>query len=162
MEDSSKRLDNLLRHVAGVRDDCELLGRRLMAAGEEDLGLRLIANGQVHDASKFSGIEWEYLNDGAWPRPDPDPRREMFLLAHRQHVLTNPHHPEYWRGIEHVPPVYLAEMVADWHSRSSEQGTDLMGWVKDQATNRFKFPVGGRVYKDLKRFIGLLLERKFA
>lgn len=156
------RLSNLLRHVENVRDDCLLLGRRLIERGDEDLGLQLIANGQVHDNSKFRGIEWEYLNDGAFPRPDPDPNREMFLVAHRQHVTTNMHHPEFWGDIADMPPIFLAEMVCDWHARSSEQGTDLLEWVKDRATERFKFPVSGRVYKDIKGYVELLLERKFS
>ena len=130
--------------------------------------MRLIANGQIHDNSKFSGIEWEYLNDGAWPRPTPDPdipwemtSEELFRAALRQHVTTNPHHPEYWRGIKAMHPDYLAEMVCDWHARSSEQGTDLMEYVKDRATERFKFTTRDRVYKDIKGFVTMLLERKF-
>jgi hypothetical protein len=158
----STRLDNLLRHVENVRDDCVLLGRRLIEAGEDDLGLRLIANGHVHDASKFNGIEWEYLNDNEWPFPgDNGIRLAAFKLALHQHVTTNQHHPEYWGGIEQMPSVFLAECLCDWHARSSEQGSNLHDWVRVQAPERFKYPTSGRVHKELKRFMELLLEKPF-
>lgn len=156
-----KRLGNLLRHIGNVRDDCLLLGEKLIERGEEELGRRLIANGLVHDNSKFYGIEWEYLNDNRFPRPDPDPHREMFLAAVQQHVTTNPHHPEYWGNINEMPRLFLSELVADWHARSSEQGTNLMEWVKERAVERFNFSTSGRVYKEIKEFIGLLLEKPF-
>jgi len=156
-----KRLDNLVRHVENVRDDCYLLGNRLIEANEEDFGLRLIANGRIHDISKFSGIEWEYLNDGAFPRPDADPDTDMFKVALRQHIKTNMHHPEYFDGIKNMPSIYIAEMVVDWKARSNEQGTDLLEWVRDKATSKFKFTVKSRIYKDIKRFAELLLEKKF-
>jgi hypothetical protein len=162
MTSQSIRLSNLLRHIDHVRSDCLLLGTRLIEGGEEELGLKLIANGQIHDNSKFSGIEWLYLNDTEFPRVDPDPNREMFLAALQQHVTTNPHHPEFWgsKGISDMPRLYLAELVADWHSRSSEQGTSLLDWVKDRATQRFKFSTSSRVYKELKELVLTLLDRK--
>lgn len=163
--DDGKRLSNLLRHIEGVRDDCLLLGRRIIERGEkgdEQLGLLLIANGQIHDNSKFKGIEWLYLNDGAWPRQDPDPHRELFLAALRQHQSTNPHHPEFYPGgISDMPPVFLAEMLADWKARSNEQGSDLMEWVRGKGADRFGYTTGSRVYRTLKEFVGLLLEARF-
>lgn len=161
-ERDEQRLDNLLRHINNVREDCVLLGQRLMEAGEK-IGLQLIANGHVHDASKFRGIEWEYLNDGAWPFENDasGTRLAACQLALHQHQKTNKHHPEYWDDIAEMPRVYMAEMVCDWHARSSEQGTDLLAWVKEKATEKYRFPTCGRVYKELKEFIDLLLERRF-
>ena len=54
----------------------------------------------------------------------------------RHHAETNPHHPEYWHGIENMPKVYIAEMVCDWYARSNEFGSDLREWVKDKATKK--------------------------
>jgi hypothetical protein len=152
------RLTSLLRHISHVQENCRIIAERLMAGGEEALGLALMANAQVHDNSKFRGVEWLYLNDGAWPRDADD---EAFRLALRQHVTTNAHHPEYWGGIEEMPRVFLAEMTADWKARSNEMGTDLLEWVKEKATARFGFSTSGRVYKEIKSFTDILLERKF-
>lgn len=150
-------LENLLRHISHVRQNCEVVGERLIASGDEQLGRQLIANGHVHDNSKFFGIEWEYLNNGANHEND-----KLFQVAVRQHVLTNPHHPEYWpNGIKQMPPLYLAEMVADWCARSAEQGTDLLDWIRDEATSRYGFTLRSKTYQSIREFVGLLLERKF-
>lgn len=122
------------------------------------MGLALVANGQVHDASKFRGIEWQCLNDGC-ASEGPD---ELFKLALHQHVTTNRHHPEAWPGgIADMDRVHLAEMVADWKARSSEQGTDLLAWVKEVASAKFGFSLRGRVYRNVKGLVGMLLEKRF-
>lgn len=157
-ETTKKRLDKILRHIDNVREDCLHLAGRLAEKGEEDVAVKLIANGYIHDNSKLRGIELLYLNDET---QDKDP--EKFKLAINQHVTTNPHHPEYWSGgIDEMPREYKAEMVCDWHSRSSEFGTDLREWVKAKATKKFKMNHSGRTYKEIKELIDLLLERRFA
>ena len=52
----------LTRHIRNVEDNCLLLGTKLIERGEVDLGRQLIANGYVHDTSKFYGIEFENLS----------------------------------------------------------------------------------------------------
>ena len=52
----------IARHIRNVEDNCLLLGEKLIESGEIDLGRQLIANGMVHDESKFHGIEFEYLS----------------------------------------------------------------------------------------------------
>jgi hypothetical protein len=151
-----EHLELVLRHIEHVRNDCEVLGKKLIEAGELAIGLQLIANGHIHDNSKLSGIELEYLNEET-KIEYPD----KFELAWQQHVKTNPHHPEYWGNIDEMPRIYLAEWVCDCHTRSSEFGTDLREWVKNDATRRFKITTSGRTYKQIKEFIDLLLERKF-
>lgn len=153
----SDRLDKLLRHVDNVRRDCELLGRRLIKNKEEDLGLGLIKNGLIHDASKFSGIEWLHLHEES-----KDKSPELFLLAAKNHVTTNPHHPEYWNGdVKEMPRIYVAECVCDLHSRSSEFGNDLVTWVKDNWLSRYKLNTNCRIWREMKDFIDLLLEKPF-
>lgn len=149
------RVENLLRHIRHVQDNCLVLGMKMIEAGEEELGRILIANGQVHDNSKFKGVEWDSLSDTSEP--------EAYLSrAISQHNRTNPHHPEYWGGIHNMPEIYVAEMVCDWKARSSEFGTDLRAWITDKAAPRFKFalnvdPVGIKITK----FVDLLLEQAF-
>lgn len=158
-EIQEKRLQTVLRHIENVRDDCLLLGNRLIKQGKDGLGRMLIANGLIHDNSKLRGIEWEYLH------PDvKETNPAAFLIAHKQHItsLSNQHHPEAWPcGINEMAPVYLAEMVCDWKARSNEFGTDLWEWIKDVAVDKYKISTSGKTYKQIKEFVDLLLERKF-
>lgn len=117
----------------------------------------LIANGMIHDNSKLRGIEWKYLHTDV-----KETNEEAFLIAHHQHITSNPHHPEYWPcGINEMSPVYIAEMICDWHSRSSEFGTDLWEWIKEVAVPKYKVSTSGKTYKIMKEFVDLLLERRF-
>jgi hypothetical protein len=149
-------LDLILRHINHVREGCLLLGERLIENGQESFGRSLIANGFVHDNSKFYGIEWLYLREDI---KDSEP--DKFVLALQQHITTNQHHPEFWPEIECMPPLYIAEMVVDWKARSSEFGTDLRSWVKDKACRKYHISTQGKLYKQIKDFMDLLLERKF-
>jgi hypothetical protein len=150
-----KHVENVLRHINNVRRDCELLGKRLMENGEFQLGLDLIGLGQIHDYSKIHNqCEFMHLRDSWYGKPE-------FFAALKSHVSTNRHHPESWHGIEDMPRVYVAEMVCDWKSRSSEFGSDVLAWVKQQATEKFQFSTKGRVYKEIKEFFGILLDRAF-
>ena len=55
-----RRLMRLARHIDNVRNYCNILGQRLAENGEAGLGHGLIANGYIHDNSKFHGVEWLY------------------------------------------------------------------------------------------------------
>lgn len=124
-----EHLDNLLRHLELVRGATTLLGKRLIAQGRSELGRIVIAKGQVHDASKWTGIEWDYLHAGN------DVPRGALEFAIRNHRLTNTHHPEYWGGIEFMPEQAIAEMVCDWYARAQEFGTGLREWVEKRVEN---------------------------
>jgi len=50
-------LDQLLRHIDSVQKSCQKIGKHLIENGEPELGKQLIANGFIHDNSKFYGIE---------------------------------------------------------------------------------------------------------
>jgi hypothetical protein len=150
-----QHLDNLVRHIEMVRAACLRLGKRLIAEGRAEFGRILVARGFTHDASKFFGIEWEYLRTGQDVPP------EALKLAIRQHTLTNPHHPEYWGGFESMPEIAVAEMVCDWYARSQEFGTDLRHWIRTEAVPRFRMDVGGERYAWIQRFVGMLLEPGF-
>lgn len=153
---TQERLDTIVRHITHVQQSCTLLGERLIARGEDSLGLKLIAHGFIHDNSKFYGIEWEYLHEKT-KAEHPD----MFQMALMQHVTRNMHHPEHWDGIDNMPRVYLAEMVCDWHARGSEFGTDLREFIRGHAAKRFEFSLQGRVYREIKGLVDLLLDQSF-
>jgi hypothetical protein len=151
-----RRLHNLLRHISNVQREAILLSERLMDNGEFGFSKQLLARSLQHDASKFFGIEWEYLHGDV-----KEDQPETFLLAAKQHVDTNQHHPEYWQDIQHMPRICIAEMVCDWKSRSDEFGNDIRDWIKEQATKKYGFSLHGVVYKTIKEFVDILLDPPF-
>lgn len=152
-----EHLDNLIRHISLVREACILLGTRLIEKGEMDLGRQLIARGHIHDASKFSGIEWEYLHVG------DDIDKDMLKLAIKQHTSTNSHHPEYFaNGINGMSPLDLGEMVADCYARSQEFGTDIREWFKETAVDKYNISTHGKQWKLIQQYLDILLHNSFA
>lgn len=149
---ASDKIDEIVRHIDGVQTACRLLGERLIDNDKADLGRLLIARGYVHDNSKFYGIEWDYLVSGD---------SEHLKLAISQHNRTNDHHPEYWGGIDLMPPLCLAEMVCDWKVRSGEFGSSLRDWVDGDASKRFKYTKGSKVYSTIMYFVDLLCDKPF-
>ena len=150
----------ITRHIRNVEDNCLILGERLINQGEIELGKKLISNGYVHDASKFHGIEWESIVPGQ-SSENVDDKKLKLKLAISNHNQTNPHHPEYWNGIEKMPKVYVAEMCCDWKSRSEEFGTSLRDWIDEKATKRWKFDSNSKIYKEIIGFVDLLCEKPF-
>jgi hypothetical protein len=158
-EATMEKIRAIARHIRNVEDNCLLLGEKLIIGGEIELGRQLISNGYVHDASKFHGIEFEYLSLN---NPTEDETKLKLKLAIHHHRMTNPHHPEAWSGgIADMPEVYLAEMVCDIKARSEEFGTDLRNWIDVSATKRYGFTPDDKVYKDLMRFVNLLCPKPF-
>lgn len=138
-------------HISMVRQSAEKLWKRLCDVGEIELAQKLARRISVHDASKFSGIEFDNLD-----KPFKDP---MLKLAVEQHRSTNDHHPEFHvSGIKAMSREQIAEMVCDWSARSKERGTDLRVWIKEDATERFGFTLQAKCYKDIKFFVDLLLD----
>jgi len=150
-----EHLDNLVRHIDLVREACLLLGKRLMSQGREDFGRLLIARGFVHDASKFHGIEWDFLHAG------PEVAAEGLRLAITQHRRTNSHHPEYWGGIDNMPEICVAEMVCDWYARSQEFGTGLREWIDKEAVPKYCLSRDSEAYRWIQGFIDVLLRSSF-
>jgi hypothetical protein len=149
-EDLAK-IDLVRSHIENVQRYTYRLGCKLIEQGNVELGRNLIANGQIHDNSKFKGIEFEHLFYG-------DPLLED---VRKHHVALNPHHPEHWGNIKEMPSVYIAEMVCDWYARSNEFGSDFRGWITYQATARFGFTIKDPLYKQIMEFVDLLLGNPF-
>lgn len=153
------KINNITRHIRNVEDNCILLGNKLIKSGNIDLGKQLIANGFIHDASKFTGIEFEYLSLN---NPIEENNKLKLKLAVHHHNTTNLHHPEAWNGgIKEMPSVYLAEFCCDVKARSEEFGTDLRVWINEQAIKRFEFSKDDDVYKEIMFFVDLLCEKPF-
>lgn len=153
------KINIITRHIRNVEDNCLLLGEKLINTGEIELGHKLIANGHVHDASKFWGMEWEYM--ALTPPTGEEGAKLKLKMAIAHHNRTNEHHPEYWGDIRLMPRLFLAEMVCDWKARSEEFGTSLRDWIDEQATKRFAFTKDEKVYKDIMVFVDLLCQPPF-
>ena len=150
-----EHLENLVRHIGLVRDACLLMGRRLIAQGRQDFGRQLVARGLVHDASKFEGIEWEYLHN-----IDGVPAR-CLEMAIAQHHRGNDHHPEFWGGLDKMPEICVAEMVCDWYARSQEFGTNLRDWIKTNAARRYNIDLQSEQCRWINGFVEILLAKPF-
>lgn len=158
-ETTMEKIRAIARHIRNVEDNCLLLGEKLIGQGEIDLGHKLIANGYVHDASKFHGIEFEYLSVS--PSDEESAKLKLKLAIHH-HNTTNFHHPEAWSGgIRDMPDVYLAELCCDIKARSEEFGTDLREWIDKTATEKWHFMKEDRVYKDIMRYVDILCPKPF-
>ena len=146
-----EKIEQVLEHIQNVQKNCCKLGIRLIKNGEIELGRMLIANGMMHDNSKFKGIEFDHLFNG-----DP-------LLADviKHHATTNQHHPECWGSIHKMPDIYIAEMVCDCAARSAEFGTDIRIWFSEKATFKYEFTMEDRVGKTISMFLDMLLSPKF-
>lgn len=149
--DAIDKIELVFNHIQNVQRNCYKLGIKLMHRGEIELGRTLIANGQIHDNSKFKGIEFDHLFHADPLLPE--------VVKHHQSI--NPHHPEYWGGIHNMPKVYVAEMVCDWYARSSEFGTGLRDWIDNQAIEKFNFSPEDKVYTTIQEMLNLLLEPGF-
>jgi hypothetical protein len=153
------KITRLTRHIRNVEDNCVLLGTKLIERGDIELGHRLIANGMVHDASKFRGIEFDNLT---YNEPSKEESSKLKMkMAIQHHQKTNQHHPEFWGNISLMPSVFLAECACDWKARSEEFGTSLRDWIDEYATKRWNFSKDDRTYKEIMAFVDLLCEKPF-
>ncbi len=148
---AQEKIEAVLEHIQNVQRKCYRLGLKLIKNGEIELGRILIANGQVHDNSKFKGIEFEHLFYG-----DP-----ILITVVKHHSTTNAHHPEYWGNIQQMPDVYLAEMVCDCAARAAEFGTDLRKWFSDTATKKYNFEMTDKDGIRVTKFLDILLAQPF-
>src|SRR5271157_3723721 len=104
IEDVLNKINRLTRHIRNVESNCILLGTKLIEQGNIELGHKLIANGMVHDASKFHGIEFENLSSNEPSNEESAKLKMKMAISH--HQKTNPHHPEFWGKISLMPFVF--------------------------------------------------------
>lgn len=152
---TDEKVDQLLKHTKNVRENCELLGKKFIEQGKLQLGLALIARGQIHDASKWGGIEWEFL--------DPTGTNKVGLKnAVLHHTKTNSHHPEFWpKGIQEMPELDLCELVCDWKARSTEFANDLREWINGKALKKFGFTKESDTYKKIMTYVDMVCDKPF-
>jgi Family of unknown function (DUF5662) len=152
------KIRSITRHIRNVEDNCLILGEKLITQGDIELGKKLIAHGFVHDASKFHGIEFEYLSLN---NPTEENNKLKMKMAIQQHNTTNLHHAEAWGQIKNMPDVYLAELVCDIKARSEEFGTSLMDYINNTGIKRWGIEKDDETYKKIIGFVDLLCEQPF-
>lgn len=158
-EETKEKIRGIVRHIRNVEDNCLYLAEKLLDRGEIELARSLVANGMIHDISKFFGIEWENLSSG---NPKEDTAKLKMKLAIHHHNTTNKSHPEAWpHGIKEMPEVYLCEFICDVKSRSEEFGTDVRTWITEVATQRYGFTKDDDIYKKIMEYIDLLCPHPF-
>ncbi len=146
-----EKIESVLNHIQNVQRNCNKLGIKLIKNGEVELGRILIANGQIHDNSKFKGIEFDHLFYGD----------AILGEVIKHHNTTNPHHPEYWGNIQNMPKIFLMEFVCDTTARSSEFGTNIREWLANSATKKYGFKMDDEVGKEISYYLDMLLEKPF-
>lgn len=148
-----KRIEEHLTHLNDFRSAAVKLSMALFENGQANLARILLANAQLHDQSKFYGVEWDVLVLGN--------RQDLLKTAVEQHNRSNAHHPEYWGKIQDMDDVHVGEMCCDWKARSGKFGTSLEDWIHNEAMERYGFTKEDQVYEKIMRFIGMILDKPF-
>lgn len=155
-----KYLEDVLRHIELVQQNCLVLAKKLIEDGKSLLGRALIQNSLRHDASKLIGMEWKYMKLFHEKAKLNKTEQTSLAQAVEHHSFTNEHHPEHWGTIHNMPELYLIEMVCDWLSRANEFGTDLRQWIDEEATKRFNFKKTDPVYNIILKYVDMLCKPK--
>jgi hypothetical protein len=157
-----KYLEQLLSHINLVQQNAIKIAKILLEEGKHNLAKNLLKNVASHDASKFVGIEWDYLKVYAYKKKLNKQEKTNLMIAIQHHCTTNPHHPEYWNGIHNMPELYLIELTCDWRARAIEFGTDLRDWIHEHAFNRYNFNEHDHVYGIINKYLSILCNKQFA
>jgi hypothetical protein len=147
-----KNLESICRHIIGVQNDAKILAPKIVDMGHPEIAAELLSNSLCHDASKFLGKEYAAFVLGD---------KSKLVEAIKAHRVLNSHHIEYWGDPQRMPVVYIAEMACDLHSRSSEFGTDVRGFINNTMSKTYGFKEGDKFHRKLIYFLDMLLEKPF-
>lgn len=146
-DDLKDKYIRLLNHLDMVKNNCRILAFNLIDEDQYEIAHHLIVEGQIHDFSKLSGVEWEYLCDFDKHKDSPELKEAVM-----EHVYNNRHHPEYWGytgGIHSMPDEEVAVLVCDWVARGQEFGRGVRRFMEESAFEKYGFnqdsPVFGRI-----------------
>lgn len=153
-------IDDLMIHKKYMIDSCKKMVDWLYEQGEEVLAMELVERALVHDNSKFTDEELDtlgklYETKSSLVNPDyilNDDDKQCIMV----HWKNNRHHPEFHDKITDMTEVDILEMVCDWHSRSTQHGTDLLEFVDKRQNNRFRFPQD--MYKTILKYCNIIIK----
>lgn len=145
MTDYEKMFRDTIIHKSYVVKSCEKLAKYLENEGAVYHAKMLREKAKVHDDSKISCEDELHalsriINDQTTMY---DAKRQLSPIqkdAIKLHYKHNEHHPEHWDSLEDMPKIAILEMCCDWHARSTQKGTDFLGYVKEAQDIRFHFP----------------------
>lgn len=153
-----EKIDLTIDHIRRVQENGRKLAFKLIDSGDIDDfqdAIDLLRNIFTHDDDKFSPENFESIVLG-------NTTQDELKEAIERHNHSNLHHPEtFKRGIESMSNTNIMEMCCDWKSRSEEKGTCLKTWIKEEATKRFGFEIDSDIYKEIMKYIDMLVEPPF-
>jgi hypothetical protein len=148
-EEFKKRIFSIINHINRVRQNSDILINRLIDFDQQDLALRLAAAVSVHDASKFTFIEFAGMYSE---------NENIKKAAVQHHRETNRHHISYHSSYKEMSECDIAEMIIDMKSRSDEFGQNLTEFFRKFAKDH-KIPPQSQFYKKANNFIDLVLNQ---
>lgn len=107
-------------------------------------------NIQVHDASKYSDIEFDSYRHHFYPTESEkaDPEWELkdepkYKQGWLHHYKNNKHHPDHWASdtlqpFEDMPIEYVIEMLCDWLAMGVFLGTSTIDWYESDESEKEK------------------------
>lgn len=134
-------LDYVDEHRNNVCKAFETIGSRVMkylgmSDSEYDTLRKQI---MVHDISKYGEEEFEAYRKRFFPASNEIYDEDEFEKAWIHHYLANPHHWNFWKGIDgeeakEIPNNYLVELICDWHAMSMKFGGTPLQYYEDNYT----------------------------
>lgn len=145
MTDYEKMFQDTILHKEYVIKSCEKLARYLEKEGAVEHAQQLRERAKVHDNTKISCEDELHalsrlINDQTTMKDASkqlSPIRKDSIKLHWKH---NSHHPEHFKTPIDMSKLDIMEMCCDWHARSTQKGTDFLGYVETAQNERFKFP----------------------
>ena len=149
----SEKLHSIIQHIKRVEDNCNIISIKLTDSNPV-FAVKLARRGRLHDASKFSQVEFDHL----WKES------KCFDVAIMHHHTHNSHHPEHYpNGIYGMDELDICEMVCDCTARAQEFGEDVRRWFfdEDKAPKRYGYLNDNKIYNKIEHYLNILLNKPF-
>lgn len=154
---TKNKIKAILTHIRSVQTIAEKLANELVDLNYEGEAQALLHSVMMHDASKFSPEEFQYV--ATYGDEGLDLKKKMEAV--QIHIKKNKHHPEWWqKGIQGMEKTDVMELTCDWYSRSQEFHGDIRKWIHDEAMAKFKMTKTDAVYHQIMYFIDLIEKKK--
>lgn len=145
MTDYEKMFRDTIIHKSYVVKSCEKLAKYLDNEGATCHAKMLRERAIVHDDSKISCEDELHalsriINDQSTMHDATKQLSPIQKDAIKLHYKHNTHHPEHFKSSTDMSKLDIMEMCCDWHARSTQKGTDFLGYVKTAQETRFHFP----------------------
>lgn len=145
MSDYEKTFRDTMIHKSYVEKSANKLIRYLEKEGASEHANLLRERAKVHDNSKVSCSDELHalsriINDKTSLKDASKQLTPLKKDAIALHYKHNTHHPEHFKSVLDMSKLDILEMCCDWHARSSQYGTNFLGYVETQQKERFHFP----------------------